>query len=471
MTSSDAPLTFGRVLKSIILSCIVLGVGAAVSYGLAQLRKEPEQRSPETRRYNVETFSATALDLQEIINAFGTAVAENEVVLSAQVSGEVREILPQLKIGLHVVSGSNSVSTDSEVETRKSDASSKGDLLLQIDPSTYEEKVAAAKHRLDEDQSELARIVQEKKNLERTHEKIEADIEDARQEFQKVDELRKKGISTDSDVRRAQMELRQHEKAKILNANERDLLPVRRDQVLRRIESHTAELNLSQLDLQRTFVRPPIDGILSAVQVQRGQYVKVGEPLLTVTSLNHVEIAVPVTLEDYAKILPNVLERQFPTVELAENETARPRWKGVVVRVAPKADEHTRTANVFVGVNNAEQATPLLPGTFVHARINGPILKHIVAVPKDAVLNGKAMIDLKGSVIQRPVTIRRHLNGLALIDSGVEIGDQVILTNLDVLFEGAQVVSTTERTIEEELDRPRTKSARLAAPMPQQVSK
>ena len=307
---------------------------------------------------------------------------------------------------------------------------------------------------MEEDQAELRKIEQEEGNLKRVYEKIVADWEDTVREYQKIAQLREKQISTDSDLRRAQMELRQYEKAKIQSNNERDLFPFRREQTKQRMESHATDLEISLLELTKTLIRPPFDGVLSLVNVERGQYVRVGEPLLTITSSMQVEVALSVTLEDYAKLLPNVFEKQYSSVELAENETANPRWTGHVVRVSPKADEQTRTATVYVLVDNSTQDTPLLPGT----------LKQILAVPRDAVLNGKAFVERDGIVSQRTVKIRRTLHGLALIDGGLESGDRVVLTNHDTLFEGALVNSSAERTLGEELAKQSTYAVKIIEP-------
>ncbi len=454
MTTSTPPVR-QRVLLSALLSVLILAAGAAACYALSLLHKPPVLKAPSDRRYNVEVFSVQPVDLREIIHAFGTVRPEKEVVLSAQVAGEVSETHPQLDVGLSVKSHRAGSASDEGA------ARYTGDLLVRIDPSSYEERVAAARHRLAEDQSELRRIRQEETNLARLYEKIVADGKDAQREYDKIAKLREQGINTDSDLRRAQMELRQHEKTEVTSNNERDLLPLRREVTERRIESHTTDLRLSELDLARTFVRPPFDGVLSTVHVERGQYVRIGEPLLTITAVDEVEIPLSVTLDDYAKLLPHVRERRYPAVELAENETATPRWTGHVVRVSPKADEQTRTATVFIRIDNTAQATPLLPGTFVHARVDGPILKQVRAVPRDAVLNGKAFVERDGRIEQRIVVVTRMLHGLALIESGLDAGDRLALTNLDVLYDGATVSPSITRTLADELARQRTRSAKL----------
>ena len=98
MTTNETPAR-RRLLKSVLLSMLVLAMGAAASYGLSQLRQPPELRAPADRKYNVEVYSVQSVDLREIINAFGTARPEKEVVLSAQVAGEVSETHPQLDVG------------------------------------------------------------------------------------------------------------------------------------------------------------------------------------------------------------------------------------------------------------------------------------------------------------------------------------------------------------------------------------
>lgn len=449
MTHSTPPTR--PFLKSILYSLIALAIGCSVTYGLTLLKKPPQLRAPVTRTYNVEVFRVEALDVREIIRAFGTSQADREVVLSAQVAGEVTEVHPLLKVGQPV----RALKADSKTGDYA------GDLLVRIDPATYEARVEQGRTHLSEDKAELSRIAQEEANIDRLHKTIAADFDDSKREYEKAQLLRKQGINTDSDLRRAQMDLRQHEKTMVQSDNDRDLLPVRRELLQKKVESHMADLKLAEIELTRTSVRPPFDGLISAVQVEIGQYVRVGDPLATITDHRIVEVPLPITLEDYAKLLPDVLERHYPPAELAENEEAAPRWKGHVVRVSPKADEHTRTAMVFVQVDNSQQASPLLPGTFVQARIEGPVLKRARLVPRDSIVEGKAFIEKNGAIEQRSVNVARTLHNLAVIESGIEPDDHVVLTNLDILFNGAIARASATRTLADELARHRTKAARL----------
>ena len=440
---------YRQFLISAGLAVLALAAGFGVSHGLTLLKQPPVLREPVERVYNVEVFDVENLTLREIVRGLGTSEAEREVVLSAQVAGEITELHPHLKVGSKV----HAVNHD--------DTSQPGDLLVRIDPKSYEAKVTQGQTQLSEDRAELKRIQQDEENLDRLHTTISADFDDSKREYEKAQLLRKQGINTDSDLRRAQMELRQHEKMVVQSKNDKDLLPVRRELIQRRIESHEAALKLAEIDLQRTSIRPPFDGLVSTVQVEVGQYLRVGEPIATITDQKVVEIPLPVTLDDYAKLLPDVMERQYPVAELAENEGATPRWKGHVIRMSPKADEHTRTAIAYVQVDNSQQVSPLLPGTFVQARIEGPVLKQVKVVPRDTVLDGKAFVEKDGVIEERTVKIARTLHSFAIIESGLEAGDRLVLTNLDVVFNGAKVRSTVTRNLAEELGKQRSRSARI----------
>ncbi len=443
-----APLS--RVLLSFILCVAALAGGFGGCTYLAGLKQPPAVRAPEARRFNVEVFQVERADVQELILGFGTAHADREVVLSAQVAGEVLQIHPRLRVGESMEPPH--VSVNAAGESQRQD----GDLLVSINPETYQEKLEQVEGRIAEAEADLDRLKQVAVNLDRLLERSQADFEDSKSEYQKIVGLRDKGIATDSDVRRAQLELRQYERANVTNRNEHDLLPIQRIQTQRRLESLQNELKLARLDLQRTTVRPPFAGHLSQVHVEKGQYLKPGDPLVTLVDNDVVEIPVAVTLDDYARLLPEIQAGRPPVAAIAPHETAAPVWQGAVVRAAPQADEHSRTVMVFVHVENREQATPLLPGTFVHVRIDGPILTQRILIPRDAVLNSRGFVIRDGKAEPRTVTIARTLNALAEITQGLEPGEKLALSNLDSLYDGARVTARAGRTFDEELARMRT---------------
>lgn len=452
---ATTPAPRWRYVISLILVVSVLAAGIFASVVLASLKQPASLREPVARSYNVEVFRVEKTNLQEIVLAFGTAEADKQVVIGAQVAGEVLEVHPRLKIGSAVHSANAGVTSEG------ASVHSPGDVLVVIDPRGYEERVVQVESRIAESRAELARVEQEERNLERLHAQLQKDLHDLKQELDKVSDLAQKKIATDSDFRRAQIELRGVETQMLQNENERDLAPARREQVIRRIATLQNDLTLAKLDRDRATVYPPFDGRLVSVSVEQGQYVRPGDPLVTVADPTLVVVPLSVSLDDYAKLAPAVQSGRLPLVALAENETSPPRWHGQLVRVSPQADERTRTVTIFVQVDNREHESPLLPGMFVQARIEGPKLSQVLPVPRDAVLNSRGFLLRDGQAHRVDVKIQRTLQTLVLVDSGLTEGDQVILSNLDVLYDGAPVELIATHTLSEELQRQVAPAARI----------
>ena len=442
-----------RTIVSVVLAAGALLAGLAAFVGLASLKQPPAARDKIVKTYNVEVFSVEPTDLREIISAFGTARADREVIVAAQVAGTIVEVHPRLKVG-------QAVRAHQESERLS------GDLLVRIDPRTYAERVTQAERRIAEDEAELERVKQEQANNEVLLKQAEEDVQTYREEYDRIRGLAERGVATPNDVTKTRLELQRYEAALLQRKNEQELFPLRIEQLRRRQTTNQSELQVAQLDLNRTEVRPPFEGLLSEVMVEQGQYVRPGDPLLRLTHTGLVEVPVPLTLADYARLGKRVADARetgdAPVVALAENETADPRWKGRLVRVAPEADERTRTIMGYVVVENGSQPVPLLPGTFVNARIEGPLLEDVTVVPRDAIVEGKLFVaNGDGTAERREVNVVRTLQTLAIVSGGIKPGEQVILTNLDVIYDGAQVAVQARRALRDEI---RKGGVRVAVP-------
>jgi multidrug efflux pump subunit AcrA (membrane-fusion protein) len=214
------------------------------------------------------------------------------------------------------------------------------------------------------------------------------------------------------------------------------------------------------------------------------------------TDPGRVEVPLSLTLSDYLDVAALRDEGRQIRVALAENETGSPRWFSDPldeVRHAPEADERTRTVKIYTEVDNDEQSVSLLPGTFVHARIPGPVLNDAMVVPRDAVVEGTVFVAVPltaeelqqrdageadessagpaatadtwyARVERRRVTAGRTLQSLVLIDEGLQAGDWIVTTNLDVIHDGARLRidgPPSQRALQDELARLRTPQVQI----------
>lgn len=441
------------IVVLIVLSFIVFGWMFAKRPVVAEKEITPV-------RLNVDVFQVQEVTFQEVLGGFGTAQADREVVLSAQVTGEVVDINPQLKTGSSV-SGAQ-VTTSPDRPSTVAD----GELLLRIDPRNYLRSVELATNRIAEAQTEIERLKVQQTNVARQLTTAQSVLETLKDDYNRVQRLAERNAASASDLNRASLELQRYQDAIIQLENQTALIPHQLAAAEQRLDSSRSEKRRAEEDLEKTEVRPPFSGVLSDVFVEKGQFVRPGENLVRLTDLTRVEVPVALPLDDFLQLEQDLNAGQKPKVALAPNETTAPLWNGTVVRAAPEADPVSRTVQVFVEVDN-NQAVPLLPGTFVHARINGQVWAQTRLIPREAVVEGQVyVVDDQNIARRRPITIGRRLQSLAIVTDGLQPGDRVILTNLDIVEEGTQLVVQDVLNVSDELQSLRTPVIRLTENSP-----
>lgn len=474
--------SFGeKAILSLLPILASLGAGAGIFFFLANLKEEPPRRTVAERSYNVETFKVESRTLREIVAGFGTAAADRQVTLSAEVGGLVTEVHPQLEVGVTVkpptaVGGGQQPS-----------GLLPGDELLRIDQSSYKKRIDALDRQIAQLKVQRKQLGIEEENNERLLVTQEANLKSAEEELASARQLRASGAGNASLVRSNEQQVNQYQAEVVRLKNAIGLIPSRIEAADAQIAAAQADLENANLDLKRTKIVPPFEGVLSDVSVEQGQYVRPGDRLMVLTDLNRIEVPVALTQSQFARIEPLLEQGEKPAVELAENETAAPRWTGRLTRVSPVANEVTRTVDVYVEVDNNEQPTPLLPGTFVHVRIAGPPMPDTMVIPRDVIRQGTVFVvkkrtptdvdntqlneteDSDTATADNPkpvsppgdlfeaeqVTIRieRNLQSFSVVESGLSVGDEVVMTNLDIVHDGALLVPQSEVTIVEELAR------------------
>ncbi len=452
---------------TIIAVVVVLSIGQYVFLKLASFKTAPPREDPKPNILRVETFLVEQAALDRSIAGFGTAQADVEVTVSAEVSGRITE-KSQLEVGT-LVRGPEILILPSGESSRK-----QGKIFIQIDPQTYQERVTQVDSLLEQDRVNLERLAKEEalnqKLLVQQRERLKTITDD----YERTLELYKQGAESESTLRQKKLEQEQYRETLIRLENQEELFPIRKAEIESQRVTHNSDLKLAQLELEKATVRAPATGTLSEVFVEEGQYLRTGDPIARITSLDRVEIPVAVTLEDASIFDELIKSKQWPVAQLVRRETdlenpEAESWEGHVRRVAPVADEQTRTVLAYVEVENRLQRQPLRPGTFVHARIQAGTLspQSGVLIPRDALLNGVVFVASKDSDSEdaanaelnvakaRDVTVRQTYQSFALISKGLSPGEQVVATNLDIVAENSLLDIRTVHSLDEEFLRMR----------------
>ena len=150
-----------RILISLATIVLMLVAAGAMFTTMVNNRPGVEERPVEEPSYNVDVFEVEQITFREMLSAFGTAAADREVVLAAQVTGEIVELGPQVRVGRAVSAGE----IDSTAEGQSVRVSP--DLLARIDARDYQARVEQAEATIASSNTEIQQLEQQKRNLER----------------------------------------------------------------------------------------------------------------------------------------------------------------------------------------------------------------------------------------------------------------------------------------------------------------
>ncbi len=215
-------------------------------------------------------------------------------------------------------------------------------------------------------------------------------------------------------------------------------------------EAALAGLELAQRQLDQTRVMAPFDGRVLRRLAAVGQYVAPGTPLAEVYGTDLVEVRLPVG-DQQMGLLPELnqpaLVQEAPSVELIDPRSEHV-WPGTIVRAEGEVDLKNRLLYVVAVVQDpyglrdpSLSKHPLMPGTFVEAKITGREYDNVAVLPR-AAMEGDSTVWLVTDADQlemRSVTTLYRGKEQIYVRGGLHNGDRVLLTKLDTRVEGLRV--------------------------------
>jgi HlyD family secretion protein len=177
-----------------------------------------------------------------------------------------------------------------------------GTLLSRLDDSDYRQQVAISRSTLEVQKRQLATAEQNCAAAQKLLEADAADLELAKLEFTRADDLMKKGAGT--------VEARDQTRAAQKKAN----AAIERDQALeqsaeRQIELAQASiqnaeeaLKLAGIVLDYTTLTAPFDGVITVRQAELGEIMVPGTPVMTLADLDHIWLRAYINETDIGKI-------------------------------------------------------------------------------------------------------------------------------------------------------------------------
>ena len=357
---------------------VLLSLGGAVS--IAKSAKKEEKSDVPPPQLTVEVLDIV-LGMQQVkITSTGVVQAAKTVNIIPQVAGKVSYMASNMQPGRRF---------------------SQGDIIIQIEKNDYE----------------LA-LEQEKSRVRRAE--VDLQIEQKRQEAaeQEWKLLGNDGEATELASRKPQLEV-----AKL------------------NLDAAKASMERSQIMLDRTTIRAPFNGIVQKYQVEQGQVVAPGGPLLTLIATDEywVRVAIPASQLNNIEI-PDVSanEGSLAVVESSMYNSPEKR-EGKVLRLEAQLDPQSRTAHLLVGISNPLEGFPLMLGAYVDVSISGKVVSNAARIPASALNDGRFVLiaDDENRLAKKEVVVGWPENDEVVIIDGLSNGDRVVITNLSLPIYGA----------------------------------
>ncbi len=310
------------------------------------------------------------------LDAIGNVEAYATVSVKSQIGGELTQV--------HFVKGQDV---------------KKGDQLFTIDPRPYEAALKQAEANLAKDTAQL---------------------ENARQEVRRYEEIAKEGI---------------------VSQEQNDQVRTNANSLEAAVQADKALVENAQLQLKYCYIYSPINGRTGDLMVDRGNLIKANDvPMVVINQIQPIDVSFSVP-EKYLSDIKKYMASGKIKVEAFITKDEPP-VEGELTFVDNTVDVGTGTIKLRATFANEEKR--LWPGQFLTVAMTLTTKPNAVIVPSQAVQAGQRgeyvfVIKDDLTVESRPVTIATTMGNEAVVQQGLQPGERVVTDGQLRLVPGAKV--------------------------------
>ncbi|WP_431320186.1 efflux RND transporter periplasmic adaptor subunit [Rhizobium sp. YTU87027] len=221
-----------------------------------------------------------------------------------------------------------------------------------------------------------------------------------------------------------------------------------------------AALRSAQLELGYTEVRAPVAGRVGKIEITVGNLVAAGSTspaLTTLVSVDPIYASFNASEEMVTKAL----------AELPAGDGAVPAVEQIPVEVGTLADQGTPIKGKLQLIDNQVDAASgtigvravfdnpggkLIPGQFVRVRMGEPKAENKILISDRAVGTDQDkkfvfVVDAENKVSYRPVQLGATADGQRIVESGLTVGDKIVVNGLQRIRPGAVVAPQAEEKV------------------------
>ncbi|MFV0291828.1 MAG: efflux RND transporter periplasmic adaptor subunit [Paracoccus sp. (in: a-proteobacteria)] len=237
------------------------------------------------------------------------------------------------------------------------------------------------------------------------------------------------------------------------------------------VKAAQAALDAARIDLARTTITAPLDGVIGLAQASQGALVTASQatPLAVIRQIDPVRVDVTQSAAEIIRWQRQSEQTPPPdkingavTLHLADGTTYD--QTGSLTGAEPHVDETTGVVTLRMEVGNPDHL--LLPGMYVLAEIPQAELKGAILAPQEGVTRDRRgrpvayVVNAENVVEERPLDILQDHGNKWVVREGLSAGDRIIVAGHQRIAVG------TPATPEEQQDTPPAGTGETAAAQP-----
>lgn len=369
----------------LIVLLLIAAAGGGYYYYEREKPKTANAAPPPAPPVPVITATVKASDVPIYLTGLGTAQASQSVTLKVRVDGQIN------KIGF----------TEGALVKE-------GDLIAQIDPRTFEAQLQQAQAQKSKDEALLANA--------------QADLE-------RFSSLLKSDYASRQSVDTQKSLVAQYTAA---------------------VRSDEAMINYQKTQLSFTTIKSPITGIAGVRLIDEGNIVRATDAngIVVITQIEPISALFTVPQDALDSLRSATRDGDVKILAFARGDS-KPRAEGTLTVIDNQIDQATGSLHLKATFPNADHS--LWPGQFLTFKVLVRTRTNAITVPATAVQRspqGTSIYIVKedGTVDIKPVKVAQSIDNVALIDSGLQVGDVVVVDGQYKLKPGVKVKSQNDQT-------------------------
>jgi HlyD family secretion protein len=201
------------------------------------------------------------------------------------------------------------------------------------------------------------------------------------------------------------------------------------------VKKAEASLELAKQRLDEATIKAPINGTIAQRFMDKGDYASPSRPFVKIVDI------------DVVKIIAKVPERDVGSIKIGQKAIIKPdaypgkEFSGIVRKLSPIIDRDSQTCDIEIEAQNPDQK--LKPGMFVRVELTISESKVAPVVSKEAILidgnDSFVYVADNDKAVKKMVTTGISDGVKTEIVSGLNAGDNIIITGLSSLNDGASI--------------------------------